>query len=125
MGSKAKILVMAGIVVAMVSAPAVAIAGSGNYHLSNGCDIYWQNSWGGSPLQGSSYTNENYDCAQVMAKMYADPQGGGENWIWISSGWVNGSNSYVAKYVDQKPGTSEHWGRKTTGGTSSHITRAF
>jgi hypothetical protein len=119
---------LAAIVVGMAMVAAIsvpALAGSGNYEFGNGCNVYWQNSWGGVPLQGSAYTVENEDCALLKVGMYYDPSGGGENWTWTFAGYSYTSYIAVAKYVDQKPGTSRHYGKNDPADASVYITRAF
>lgn len=107
----------------LFAAAPIAEAGSGNYTFPNTCNIYWQNSWGGG--QGSAYTYENANCSDLKVQMYADPSGGGQNWQWFTVGYLAQSQVYVAIYVDQKPGTSRHYGKNTSGGTGYYIERAF
>lgn len=91
-------------------------------NLPNGCNVYWQNSYGNG--QGSSYTYENSNCAAVEAKMHAN-LAGPTGWVTVTSGYVNGSYASVARYVDEKPAYSDHNGKKTTRGTANGFRKSF
>lgn len=114
---------VATLLFAVAGLQGTAEAASGNFTFSNTCNIYWQNSYGGG--QGSAYTNENANCSDLKVRMYADPAGGGQNWQWFTNGYAATSAINVAIYVDQKPGTSQHYGKNSSSGLGYYTERAF